>query len=106
MTNKKPKIVHFIFVLIIYNFTLSLIVYGTIFISDYYEFEYQGWSLIQWWVFYSILIFISGFFMFLIPSFVEFLEELSQRIIISVQVRYSTNVKKLEARLNELREDD
>ncbi len=108
MTKKKPnnKPIRYLFILCIYNLIIAGIVYGTQQIAIFYNFNFDSWNWITWWMFFAILIFIGGLFIYLTPFFLECLDEIMNRIIIWIMVKYSENVEKLERKLKELKSTD
>lgn len=106
MTAKRSKTIRYIFILFLYNLIIAIIAYATQEISTYYRFEYSKWSYIDWWIFISIYIFLAGLFLYLAPFYEECLDALLQRFLVWIRVKYSINITKLEAHLNELKEAD
>lgn len=107
MTDNKnrSKVIRYLFILFIYNLIMALITYIVQEISVYYNFEYEKWSYIDWWIFISIFIFLAGLFAYLAPFYEECLDALLQRFLVWIRVKYSANIQKLERKLNEMKED-
>ena len=104
--SKRSLYVRYIFTAFLDNFIIALIVWSTFEISIALHFEFESWIWYKWWLFYSVLFAVGGCLIYLMPYFVEFLEELPQRVILAVQVKYSTNVKKLDKKLKQLKAED
>jgi len=101
--SKRSKVIRYIFILFLYNLIISIIAYATQEISRIYNFQYDKWSYIDWWIFISIYVFLAGLFLYLAPFYEECLDALLQRFITWIRIKYSENTKKLEVYVNELK---
>ena len=102
----QSKIIRYLFILCIYNFIMAGLVYATQQVAMYYNFNFDTWNWITWWFFFGILILIGGLFVYLTPFFLECLDEILNRIIIWIMIKYSLNIEKLERKLEELKSND
>lgn len=95
-----PKGIRYLLIVVLYNFILACIAFGTQWASRlWFNFNYEEWTIPDWWMFFSIFILIGAMMLYLTPYLEKRLAQTLENSLKKLRMKPNLSLKEKEKQI-------